>query len=107
MPAFPESQVSDQTLQAMYDWLQAQAEAPPPGSAPEGQPAPWVQAGCGGCHGASAEGASATALTGEDFSYEEFQRVVRRGEEGMPAYSTSQIGDADLRQMYDWIKGLP
>jgi mono/diheme cytochrome c family protein len=103
MPAFSEAQISDETLQAMYDWLQAQAEGP----APAAQPAPWVQAGCGACHGANAEGATATRLTGEDLSYDEFQRVVRGGEEGMPAYSASQVSDADLRQMYDWLMALP
>ncbi len=101
MPAYSEARISDQTLQAIYDWLQAQAPAP------EAQQALWVQMGCGACHGTSAEGASAPALTGEESSYDEFQRVVRGGEEGMPAYSTSQISDTDLRRMYDWLLTLP
>jgi mono/diheme cytochrome c family protein len=101
MPAFPATRISDQTLQAIYDWLQAQAPAP------DAQQTLWVQMGCGACHGTNAEGASAPALTGEESSYDEFQRVVRRGEEGMPAYSTSQISDTDLRRMYDWLLTLP
>jgi mono/diheme cytochrome c family protein len=101
MPPFSATQISDQTLQAIYAWLQAQAQVP------AAQQTPWVQAGCGGCHGANAEGGSAPALAGEGFSYDRFQRVVRRGEEEMPAYSTSQISDADLRLMYDWLTALP
>jgi mono/diheme cytochrome c family protein len=101
MPPFSAIQVSDQTLQAIYAWLQAQAQVP------AAQQTLWVQAGCGGCHGASAEGAFASALAGEEFTYDKFQRVVRGGEEGMPAYSTSQISDTDLQRMYDWLMALP
>jgi len=105
MPAFSESQISDQTLQEMYTWLQAQAPVPTP--AGEREQDLWAQSGCGGCHGASAEGASAAALTGEEYSYDEFEQVVREGVEGMPAYSTSQINDMDLRRMYGWLMALP
>ncbi len=101
MPAYSEAQISDQTLQALYDWLEGQVEVP------AAQQTSWVQAGCGACHGVNAEGASAPALTGEEFSYDEFERVVRGGEEGMPAYSTSQISDTDLQRMYDWLMALP
>lgn len=105
MPAFPANQISDQAVQEIYAWLQAQS----PASAPAGDPEQtlWVQTGCGACHGANAEGASAQGLTGEELSYDKFERVVRRGEEGMPAYSTGQISDTDLRQMYDWLMTLP
>jgi len=101
MRRFSAAQISDQTLQAVYAWLQAQTELP------AAQQNPWVQAGCGGCHGASAEGGTAPPLTREDSDYNEFQRVVREGEEEMPAYSTSQISDTDLRRMYDWLMALP
>jgi mono/diheme cytochrome c family protein len=105
MPAFSESQIGDQTLQEMYTWLQAQAPVPTPTS--DREQALWTQSGCGGCHGPSAEGASAAALTDEEYSYGEFEQVVRKGEEGMPAYSTNQINDMDLRRMYDWLMALP
>jgi mono/diheme cytochrome c family protein len=101
MPPSSESKITDQTLQAIYAWLQAQAQVP------AAQQTPWVQGGCGGCHGANAEGGSAPALAGEKFSYDQFRRVVRRGEEEMPAYSTSQISDTDLQSMYDWLMALP
>ena len=101
MPPFSETQISDQTLQAIYAWLQAQAQVPAV------QQTPWVQAGCGSCHGANAEGGSGPSLTGKEFSFDEFQRVVRSGEEEMPPYATSQISDADLQRMYDWLMALP
>jgi mono/diheme cytochrome c family protein len=101
MPAYSETQVGDRGLEAVYAWLQAQPRAP----ALEGTV--WLEMGCGGCHGADAEGASATGLAGKEFSYDEFQRVVRGGVEGMPAYGTSRIGDTDLQRMYDALMALP
>lgn len=101
MPAYGTSQISATDLQRMYDWLEAQAEVPAT------EESLWVQVGCGGCHGANAGGGSAPALTGQAYAYSEFQRVVREGEEGMPAYSASQISDTDLRRMYDWLMALP
>jgi mono/diheme cytochrome c family protein len=101
MPAYSASQVGDAQLQRMYDWLQAQAGIPvEPGVV-------WAQTGCGGCHGAEAEGGTGPALAGGEYDYEAFQRVVRQGAEGMPAYGASQIGDADIRRMYEWLRAGP
>jgi mono/diheme cytochrome c family protein len=105
MPAYSTSQISDADLQRLFDWLQAQVQAPA-ATGELGQES-WTQAGCGGCHGAKGEGGSAPGLTGGGISYDEFQRVVRGGAEGMPAYSTSQISDADLQHLYDWLKAAP
>ena len=99
MPKFSAAQISDQTLQAVYAWLQGQA--------PAQQQNPWVQAGCGGCHGANAEGGSAPGLTGERVSFSELQRIVREGGEGMPAYDASQLSGPDLQRLYDWLMALP
>jgi mono/diheme cytochrome c family protein len=101
MPAYSAAQASDEALQAIHAWLRSQSQVP------EAQQAVWTQAGCGACHGANAEGGSAPRLTSERFSYDEFQRVVRRGEEGMPAYNISQISDVDLQRMYEWLIALP
>jgi mono/diheme cytochrome c family protein len=105
MPAFSESQISDRTLQEMYTWLQAQAPVPTPTGEPEQDL--WTQSGCGACHGENGEGGSAPGLTGEEYSYDEFRRVVREGDEGMPAYSTSQISEPDLQRMFDRLRALP
>jgi mono/diheme cytochrome c family protein len=101
MPAYSKSEMSDQTLQAIYAWLQGQAQVP---STPQSL---WAQVGCASCHGANAEGGSSgPPLTGEESSYEEFREVVRRGEEGMPAYSTAEISDTDVQSLYDWLMTL-
>jgi mono/diheme cytochrome c family protein len=105
MPAYSTSRISDADLQRLYDWLQAQVQVP--ATTDELGQDPWLQAGCGACHGTNAEGGSAPRLTGKEYAYDEFRRVVRQGAEGMPAYSTSQIRDADLQRMYDWLKAAP
>ena len=100
MPATSESQMSDQTLRALYDWLQEQGEVA------AAQPAVWVDALCSACHGANAEGASARGLTGEELTFDEFQRVVRDGAEGMPPYDAGRVSEEDMRAMYDWLMAL-
>jgi mono/diheme cytochrome c family protein len=105
MPGYTTGQISGTALQRMYDWLQTQVQAPAP-TDEVGQDA-WTLAGCGGCHGANAKGASAPGLTGEELSYDAFQRVVREGTEGMPGYSTSQISEMDLQRMFDWLRAVP
>jgi mono/diheme cytochrome c family protein len=99
MPAFSAAQISDPALQALYAWLQGQA--------PAQQQNPWVLAGCGGCHGANAEGGSAPGLTGERVSFSRLQRIVRGGGEGMPAYDSSQLSDPDLQAIYEWLMARP
>jgi mono/diheme cytochrome c family protein len=99
MRRYPPKQISDQALQDMYVWFQN----PVPAVTREPEQSPWTRAGCGGCHGANAGGGTAPALTGEK-PYDEFRRVVREGTEGMPAYGESQITDAELRWIYDWIQ---
>jgi len=107
MPAYTEALIGDQGLEAVYAWLQSQSQGQAPGQTPALEETMWLQMGCGGCHGANAEGASAPALAGKQVSYDEFERVVRDGAEGMPAYSAERIGDSDLRRMYDALTALP
>lgn len=101
MPAYSAQQIRDADLQRLYDWIQAHAQAP---VAPQSV---WVETGCGGCHGPNGEGGSAVPLAGEETPYDEFQRVVRAGTEGMPSYSPSRISDQDLRRVYDWLNEAP
>jgi mono/diheme cytochrome c family protein len=105
MPAYTQTQVGDQGLEAIFAWLQAQSQAA--GPAPALQDTMWLQMGCGGCHGANAEGASAPGLAGRQITYEAFQTVVRGGAGGMPAYSTDRIGDSELGRIYDALMALP
>jgi mono/diheme cytochrome c family protein len=108
MPAYGPDRLSDADLQRVYDWLQDRAQ-PPTATAATAEVAPelWIEAGCGSCHGLNAEGGLAPGLAGGDEPYAEFERVVREGAEGMPAYSADRIGGVDLRRMYDWLAALP
>ncbi len=109
MPAFSTALLSDQALQALFDALQPGASFSPAAGQGTALPTtnPWVGAGCASCHGTNAEGGSVGGLAGEDISFKKLQRAVRRGEEGMPVYDTSQVGDADLQAIYDWLSALP
>jgi mono/diheme cytochrome c family protein len=101
MPAYSADQISDAELQLLHDWLQVQAQPP---ADPEKL---WADSGCGACHGADAGGASATALAGLEASYDEFERIVREGAVGMPAYSADRISDAELQRLYEWLRAAP
>ena len=105
MPAYSPTELSDQALQALYGSLQAPAAPanPPATATPAVQQHPWLQAGCAGCHGARAEGGSGPTLAGEDWEYEKYVRKVREGDNGMPAFSTDRLSDADMRIIYDWL----
>ncbi|HNS50082.1 MAG TPA: cytochrome c [Anaerolineae bacterium] len=125
MPAYSTAELSDQALQALFDSLQAPAVpvAPPadlpatatpevPAAPPADLPATatpavqqhlWLQAGCAACHGQQAEGGSGPRLAGEDWEYDKYVRKVREGDDGMPAFSSDRLSDADMRAIYDWL----
>ena len=109
MPAYSEAQISDAELQRLHDWLEAGAELEPTaGAEPTADAAAlWAEAGCGACHGADAGGASAVALAGLGASYDEFERIVRQGARGMPAYSADRLGNEALQRLYDWLRAAP
>ena len=115
MPAYSAADLSDQAVQALFGALQAPpapavtlppaatAAAPAATSTAAVQQHPWLQAGCAGCHGRRAEGGTGPTLAGEDWEYEKYVRKVREGDNGMPAFSVSQLSDAEMRIIYDWI----
>lgn len=77
------------------------AAAPPAGSG--GQI--YVSSGCGSCHGMNAEGTdTAPPLAGH--THEQIVEQVRAPMGAMPAYSTSQISDAELEQLAEYIGSL-
>lgn len=121
MPAYSAAELSDQDVQALYDALQAPpapavtalpaaaaaptatAMAPAATSTAAVQQHPWLRVGCANCHGKRAEGGTGPALAGEDWEYEKYVRKVREGDDGMPAFSTARVSDADLQVIYDWL----
>ena len=61
---------------------------------------------CQNCHGANGEGSSfAPGLIG--LEYNSFEKVVREGKNAMPAFSTDDLAQAALKEMFDQLQGEP
>lgn len=92
----------------------------PPGGIPSPTPAPpvsatpdpaagqriWLEQPCSGCHGVSAEGGLGPRLAGTGLSFDQVLLQVRTGAPPMPAFSESQLSDAEVRDIYSWLRGL-
>jgi len=59
---------------------------------------------CMGCHGMNAMGGLGPPLAQSKLTEAEFQKIVREGKGMMPATPTSQLSDADLRELYVELK---
>jgi mono/diheme cytochrome c family protein len=59
---------------------------------------------CAGCHGATASGQGIYPSLPGKLTLDAFKATVRTGRRAMPAFSTSQISDADLAADYEWMK---
>lgn len=65
----------------------------------------YLEAGCGGCHGENAEGTEiGPALPGH--TERQVRQQVRAPLGEMPAYSESQLSDADLQAIVEYVSGL-
>lgn len=108
MPSFSEGEVSD--LEPIFTWL----ERPPH---PTDGPTLYVRY-CGNCHGSDARGGRVS----EDITHEaregvdEISEKVREGNGGtnyaarkkyMPAWSASELSDADVSEIAKYIASLP
>ena len=71
----------------------------------------FVKNGCWQCHGFAGQGSIATSggkvLTGTALSYEAFESFVRNSNGPMPPYRTAVLSDADLSDIYAYVKSLP
>jgi mono/diheme cytochrome c family protein len=81
----------------------------PSSDAPSGDPAAGKAAfaalACHTCHGDNAQGNIGPKLAGLPLNYTEFQKIVRNGQEQMPAWSTDKVSDQQLQDLYAWFKG--
>jgi mono/diheme cytochrome c family protein len=59
---------------------------------------------CAGCHGTTASGQGIYPSLPGNLTLDAFKATVRAGKRAMPAFSTSQISDADLAADYEWMK---
>lgn len=68
----------------------------------------YLSAGCHHCHGRAGQGARGPTMAAMKYPYEAFEFLVRKPVGGgMPAYSASQLPDAELRGIYDYLVALP
>jgi mono/diheme cytochrome c family protein len=88
-------------------------QAPEPTTAPAAAPDPdrghtlyntWR---CAGCHGERAEGQVGGALAGTTLPFEQFVQAVRQTRPPKPAFSTAELTDDDVRDIYAWVTSLP
>jgi mono/diheme cytochrome c family protein len=65
----------------------------------------WASKPCAGCHGANAEGGVGPRLAGTNLTLDRLKNTVRNGRGGeMPAFSADQVSDADIANIYAWLK---
>lgn len=117
MPSFGK-QYSDQQIWSIVSYLrelqsgkatpiavptpstQQRAQADPSGSAVQQGAAVYLAEGCASCHGATGNAPARMALRGGG---REAARAVRNGREGMPAYATTQISDAQMTDLEAYL----
>jgi mono/diheme cytochrome c family protein len=66
----------------------------------------WPEKPCISCHGAQAEGNVGPKLAGTPLTFDEVLLRVRTGKGVMPAFTTAQISDAELQNIYAWLESL-
>jgi mono/diheme cytochrome c family protein len=65
------------------------------------------EAACSRCHGRDGSGGKAPTLIPFGWNYSQALDIVRRGSAcGMPAFSESDLGDEELKQVVDYLKML-
>lgn len=84
--------------------------APPPTLNPAGDAghgavlfAAWR---CAQCHGDTAQGALGPRLARTSLSTASFAAAIRQTRPPKPAFSTSELSDADVRDIYAWLQTL-
>lgn len=61
---------------------------------------------CWQCHGYEAQGGPGPRLANKSYPFEAFIRFVRHPNV-MPAYPPSQLGDENLRRIFDFVRSIP
>ena len=67
----------------------------------------WQSKPCIGCHGDNAEGDIGPALAGTGLTLDAVLLRVRPGKGLMPAFTTDQVSDLEVKQIYAWLRSLP
>ena len=93
--------------------LTSQAQAPPPGT--ETPPAGnaengkklYAQYGCYQCHGYAAQGGVGPRLAPRPATFAAFSKYVRQPSGEMPPYTTKVLSDAQLTDVYSFLRSVP
>ena len=85
-----------------------QAPAAPAGNAEKGKTL-FVERACWQCHGREAPGGGAAGprLAGRVSPWPAFSRYVRRPTEEMIPYTAKVLPDAELADIYAWLRSIP
>ena len=67
----------------------------------------YMKFSCYACHGFSGQNGSGARLVPMKMSQENFTAFVRKGRGGMPHYTAKVLPDAELAEVYAYIKTLP
>lgn len=104
MPPTPESDLSDEDMELIFEELGAAdieiAKAPPPDEL-------YATSSCMGCHGLSAMGGLGPPIAQTKLTEEEFHQIVRKGKGMMPATKESELSDEQVAQVYQEVKQKP
>ena len=86
----------------------AQSQDAPPGNAEKGKKL-FVERACWQCHGLAAHGGGIAGprLAGRVAPWPAFTRSVRRPAEEMVPYSEKVLPEAELADIYAWLKAIP
>lgn len=85
-----------------------QASTAPPGNAEKGKTL-FVERACWQCHGLAAQGGGIAGprLAGRVPAWPAFSRYVRRPAEEMVPYTEKALPDAELADIYAWLRAIP
>jgi len=88
---------------------QQSSDAPQGGNAQNGKKL-FMSDGCYECHGRMGQGAAQTGaarIGPPQLSFEGFQSYVRGPKNQMPPYTAKALPDADLADIYAYLKSIP
>lgn len=63
--------------------------------------------GCWQCHGYSGQGGAAPKIAPDPISFQNFTRFIRIPRSAMPPYSPKVVSDAQLADIYAYLKTIP
>jgi mono/diheme cytochrome c family protein len=88
---------------------QQSSDAPPSSNSQNGKKL-FMSDGCYECHGRMGQGAAQTGaarIGPPQLSFEGFQSYVRGPKNQMPPYTAKALPDADLADIYAYLKSIP